>query len=74
MSPKSILIKNGYVLTLNPKREIITDGALYIENDTITEIGRTGDLKSRKPELVIDAKNKIVMPGLIDTHIHLSQA
>jgi cytosine/adenosine deaminase-related metal-dependent hydrolase len=74
LSPQSILIKNGYVLTLNSKREIITDGALYIENDTITEIGRTEDLKSRKAELVIDAKNKIVMPGLIDTHIHLSQA
>ncbi|MFW9834615.1 MAG: amidohydrolase [Candidatus Thorarchaeota archaeon] len=74
MSPRSILIKNGYVLTLNPKREIIIDGALYIENDTITEIGRTEDLKSRKAEHVIDAKNKIVMPGLIDTHIHLSQA
>ncbi len=74
MPPKSILIKNGYVLTLNPRREIIMDGALYIENDTIVELGKSADLKERKAELVIDAKNKLVMPGLVDTHVHLAQA
>jgi len=74
LPPKSILIKNGYVLTLNPRREIIMDGALYIENDTIVEIGKSSELKSHKAELVIDAKNKLVMPGLIDTHVHLAQA
>ena len=74
MSPESILIKNGYILTLNPKREIITEGSLYIEDNTIRDVGKTEDLKSHKAELVIDAKNKVVMPGLIDTHIHLSQA
>ncbi len=74
MPPKSILIKNGYILTLNPRREIITDGALYIENDTIVELGKSADLKRHKAELVIDAKDKLVMPGLIDTHTHLAQA
>ena len=74
MTGKSILIKNGYVLTLNPKREILTDGSVYIENEKIIEVGKTEDLKGHKPELVIDAKNMIVMPGLIDTHTHLAQA
>ncbi|MHA1966027.1 MAG: amidohydrolase [Candidatus Thorarchaeota archaeon] len=74
MPPKSILIKNGYILTLNPRREIITDGTLYIENDTIVDVGKSEDLKDHKAELVIDAKNKLVMPGLIDTHTHLAQA
>jgi cytosine/adenosine deaminase-related metal-dependent hydrolase len=74
LPPKSILIKNGYILTLNPKREIITGGSLYIDNDTIADVGKTEDLKGHKAELVLDAKNKIVMPGLIDTHTHLAQA
>ncbi|MHA2200723.1 MAG: amidohydrolase family protein [Candidatus Thorarchaeota archaeon] len=74
MTAKSILIKNGYVLSLNPKREILADGSVYIENEKIIDVGRTGDLKGHKPELVIDAKNMIVMPGLIDTHTHLAQA
>jgi cytosine/adenosine deaminase-related metal-dependent hydrolase len=74
VAAKSILIKNGYVLTLNPKREILTKGSVYIEDEKIVEVGRTDDLKDNKPELVIDAKNMIVMPGLIDTHTHLAQA
>jgi cytosine/adenosine deaminase-related metal-dependent hydrolase len=74
VSSHSILIKNGYVLTLNPKRQIITDGAIYIEDNRILDIGKTEALKTHKAETIIDAKNKIVMPGLLDTHIHLSQA
>ena len=73
-SPESILISNGYVLTLNPRREIITSGAVYIEDDKIAAIGKTEELSGYKAEEVIDAKNGIVMPGLIDTHVHLSQA
>ncbi|MGD9396074.1 MAG: amidohydrolase, partial [Candidatus Thorarchaeota archaeon] len=74
MPSRSILIKNGYILTLNKDREIITDGSLFIENDEIVDVGKSEDLKGNKAELVLDAKNMIVMPGLIDTHIHLSQA
>ncbi len=71
--PKSILIKHGYVLTMNQKREIIRDGALLIEDGRITRVGKTDRIKE-SAEIEIDASNKIVMPGLIDTHVHLSQA
>jgi len=74
LQPKSILIKNGYILTLNPKREIIENGSIYIENDTILDVGKTEEMKSHKAELVIDARKMLVMPGLIDTHTHLAQA
>ena len=74
MSSDSLLIKNGYILTLNPQRQILRDGAIYIENEKIVEVGKTENLKMHNAERIIDAKNKIVMPGLIDTHIHLAQA
>ena len=74
MSTGSILIKNGYILTLNPQRQILRDGAIYIENEKIVEVGKTEDLRAHKAERVIDATNKIVIPGLIDTHVHLAQA
>jgi cytosine/adenosine deaminase-related metal-dependent hydrolase len=73
-SAKSLLVKNGYVLTMNPRREIIRDGAVYIEGQKIVEVGKTEALKDRKAEVEIDARNMIVMPGLIDTHVHLAQA
>ncbi len=69
----SILIKHGYVLTMNAQRQIIEDGTILIENDTITKIGKSDEVRE-SADVIIDASNKIVMPGLIDTHVHLSQA
>ncbi len=74
MTTDSILIKNGYVLTLNPTRKIFAKGSVYIENDRIVEVGKTEELKEYSSDVLIDAKNMIVMPGLIDTHTHLAQA
>ncbi|MHA2002493.1 MAG: amidohydrolase family protein [Candidatus Thorarchaeota archaeon] len=74
MSVGSILIENGYVLTMDPKRRIIRDGSVLIEGQKITRVGKSDELVKEKAELVIDAKNMIVMPGMIDTHVHLAQA
>ncbi|MHA2424895.1 MAG: amidohydrolase family protein [Candidatus Thorarchaeota archaeon] len=73
-STGSILIRNGYILTLNPKREIITDGAVYVLNGKIADVGTTEELSKYGADLTLDANGSIVMPGLIDTHVHLSQA
>jgi cytosine/adenosine deaminase-related metal-dependent hydrolase len=65
------LIINGIILTIDNKRRIIYDGAIAIENGYIFDIGSTKDLKSKyNPSKIIDAENKVVMPGLIDTHGH----
>ncbi|MFX1471008.1 MAG: amidohydrolase family protein [Promethearchaeota archaeon] len=74
MSVDSILIKNGYVLTMDARRRIIEDGSVLVEGQKITRVGKTDELAKEKAELVIDANNMIVMPGLIDTHMHLAQA
>lgn len=70
-----ILIKNGYVITVDKNRRIIKDGAIAIEGNRIVGVGKTEELiKEYKADIVIDASEKIVMPGLIDTHVHLAQA
>ncbi|MHA1484457.1 MAG: amidohydrolase family protein [Candidatus Thorarchaeota archaeon] len=73
-SARSLLVKNGYILTLNPRREIIRDGSIYIEDQKIISVGKSEALKGHKADVEIDARNMIVMPGLIDTHVHLAQA
>ncbi|MBI2361387.1 MAG: amidohydrolase [Deltaproteobacteria bacterium] len=65
-----ILIKNGTVITMDPRRRIIKDGAVAIENDRIVDVGRTDALKNFQAEKVFDATDRIVMPGLIDAHCH----
>jgi len=71
----SILIKNGYLVTLDKNRMIIRDGAVAIENGEIVNVGKTVDVKRKyNGEIEIDATHKIVMPGFIDCHVHLAQA
>jgi len=68
----TILIKD--VLIINPKGNSELDikkSSLLIKNDIIAEIGSDIDKKADK---VIDGKNKILMPGLINTHTHLSMS
>ena len=70
---KQILIKNAYVVSMNEKREIYNNGSILIENDLIKAIGKVDEKLLLDTVEIIDAKGKIVLPGLINTHVHLSQ-
>lgn len=65
----SILIKNGTIVTMNPKREVVV-GDILVDQD---KIKRVGDCRGVKADSVIDAQGKLVIPGLIQTHVHLCQ-
>ena len=66
-----ILITGGIVVTMDPKRRVIEDGAVAIEGDSIVAVGPRADLAASHPaDRVIDADRKVVMPGLIDAHAH----
>lgn len=65
----SILIKNAEIITMNPNEEIIK-GNIYIVDDRIIEIGK--DL-SHTADKIIDATDRTVIPGFVQTHIHLCQ-
>jgi 5-methylthioadenosine/S-adenosylhomocysteine deaminase len=65
-----ILIKNGTILTMDPRRRIIKDGAIAIENDKIVDVGKSAALKDYQADKVFDASDRIIMPGLVDAHIH----
>lgn len=62
------LIKNAVIVTMNANRDII-QGDLLIENGRIKNIGQLED----KADKIIDAAGQLVVPGLIQTHIHLCQ-
>lgn len=67
-----LLIKNGIVVTMDPKRRILERHSLVIDDGRIVEIGRTEDLQQRYSNVEsIDASGQIVMPGLVCSHSHL---
>jgi 5-methylthioadenosine/S-adenosylhomocysteine deaminase len=64
----SILIKNGTLVTMDAQ-DSIARGDLLIIDGRIAEIGGTG----QTPDTVIDATDCAVIPGFVQTHIHLCQ-
>ncbi len=70
-----ILITGGAVITMDPERRIIQDGAVAISGDRIEAVGLSEELRARyKAAKVIDASNAVIMPGLIDGHGHAGHA
>jgi len=66
-----IIITHGIIVTMDPQRRVIEDGAVAIEKDRIVAVGSTEEVLARhRAPTVIDASRKIVMPGLIDGHAH----
>jgi len=69
-----ILIRNAYVVTMNPDRVIYADGAVAITGNRITAVGPTADVAPENPApLTIDGRGMLVTPGLIDAHHHPNQ-
>lgn len=67
-----LIIKNGVVLTVNAKNEVIPDGGIVIEDDRIIDIGSMKQLQNYSVDQEIDAGGMVIMPGLINTHTHLA--
>src|SRR5690348_2553948 len=68
-----ILIRNGYVLTLDMERRVLPSGAVAITGNSIVAVGRDQDLAARfKAKRVLDAQGAPVHPGMIDAHVHTS--
>jgi len=64
---KLLLIQGGTIYTIT--QGIISEGMILIENGKILEIGQ--NLSCVPETQVIDAKGKVIMPGMIDAHTHL---
>lgn len=70
-----LLVKNAeYLISMNPDREVFTDGALAVDGGEIKAVGKTAAVTKLFPEAarVINARDKLVSPGLIDNHQHLT--
>ncbi len=65
------LIKNATVITMDPKLGDLAPGGILIEDGEIVAVGP--DIEAADAE-IIDAVHKVVIPGLINAHIHTWQA
>lgn len=65
----SMLINNATIVTMNRNRDIIC-GDILIEDDRISRIGK---LDWYTADTVIDADNQLLLPGFVQSHVHLCQ-
>ena len=69
----NILIKNCNLISMAENREKYESNMdIYIKNNKITKIDK--NISPEEETKVIDAENKICMPGFINTHAHLSMS
>ena len=68
------IVTGDYVITVDSERRIIRDGAVAVENGLIKAVGKKSELLSQTPGAeVVGGPGRIVLPGLVNCHIHLPQ-
>lgn len=65
-----LIIRSGTVLTMNDAMEVVS-GPVVVEHGRITQVG--GDVPPQAGAREIDAHGCLVLPGFVQTHVHLCQ-
>ena len=69
-----LLVTGGTIVTMDPERRVIENGAIAVRGDKIVTIG-SADMplypKGVVAKQTIDAKGKLIVPGLINGHTHV---
>jgi len=71
LMPADLLIVDGLLVTMDQARRVITNGAIAVRGDRIVEVGKSNEIRSKyAAQRIIDASDKVVTPGLINSHVH----
>jgi 5-methylthioadenosine/S-adenosylhomocysteine deaminase len=64
------VIRDGVIVTMNPTGDILEGGTVVIEDDRIAAVLPKGVWKGEGTEQVIEALGMVVIPGLVNSHLH----
>jgi len=65
-----------HLVTMDKKRRVIRDGSVAVQGGRILQVGKSKDLKARyghRAKRTLSAKGKLVLPGMVEGHIHHTQ-
>ena len=75
MADASLKIENArYIITMDPQRRIISDGAVIVSGSRIAQVGKAAELAGVGAARVVDAGGMLLAPGLVNGHLHVSYA
>ena len=66
-----LLLRNGYIITMDSERRILANASVAISGAEIVGIGDSNELDGKyTAKEVIDCTGKVIMPGLVNLHTH----
>ncbi|MBW4439466.1 MAG: 8-oxoguanine deaminase [Pleurocapsa minor GSE-CHR-MK-17-07R] len=70
----TVLVRNIHTLvTMDAARRELHNGAMLIHDGVITAVGHTDDFREAQANRVIDLRQHVVIPGMVNTHHHMYQ-
>ncbi|MBI3484926.1 MAG: amidohydrolase [Acidobacteria bacterium] len=66
-----LLVTSGTIVTMDAARRVIEDGAIAVRGSVIVAIGPTAEIVAQYTAArSINARGRLILPGLINTHNH----
>ena len=69
---RDLLLTDAFVITMNPTRDVITNGYVWIRGNSIHKVGTMASLGDTDGVERRSMADHVIMPGLINTHNHIS--
>ena len=70
----TLLAKNIHTLaTMDDDRRELHDAALFVRDNVVEAVGALADMPAQSAECVLDLRDHVVLPGLVNTHHHMFQ-
>jgi len=72
----TLLVKDiQMLLTLNSSGDEVCEGAIYVKGNVISWVGKTSEIPAEfsKADTVVSLPDRVVMPGMVNTHHHMVQ-
>jgi len=69
-----LLVKNGFVMTVDERHSQYRDGCVVVDDGLIIDVGESDRVcREYEAERVIDARDMAVLPGFVNAHVHTSE-
>ncbi|KAJ0039308.1 hypothetical protein Pint_23770 [Pistacia integerrima] len=72
----TMILHNAVIVTMDNESRVFRNGGVFIARDQIKAIGQSADILRQFSSLtdqLVDLHGRILLPGLINTHVHTSQ-
>jgi 5-methylthioadenosine/S-adenosylhomocysteine deaminase len=67
-----LIISGGTIVTMDKARRVIEDGSVAVSNGRVVDVGTRAEIDAKYiARETIDARGKVVIPGLINGHTHV---